>query len=376
MMSLESPKVALIHDELVRRGGAEAVFEEMIRMFPQANVYSLYASNKPTIAVDGKRYPIRTSFLQKLPIWFRRHPARVLPFLLYAAERFDFSAYDLVISSASAFAKGIITRSSIPHICYCHTPTRYLWDEAQAVLSRYGKLTRAGGRVVMHGLRVADFAAAQRPDVFIANSDYTRQRIARTYRRDSSVIYPPVDTVFFTPAANRPRKSFVTVGRLTPLKYIEHAIVACEKLQIPLKVIGKGMDEKRLKRLAGKHTTFVGHTSPEQLREHMRGALALLQPGVEDFGMTAVEALACGTPVIGYGQGGIREIIPSARFGILYESQRLEALAEAIRQFVSRPRQFSTEELQQRALLFSRYRFLKEFEAKVAETLLTWGKRP
>lgn len=374
-MSEPTLKVALVHDELVRRGGAEIVFEELIRIFPQAHVYVLYASDKPFVDVDGKRYHVSTSFLQKLPLWFRRRPSRMLPFLLYAAERFDFSGYDVVISSSSGFAKGIITRASIPHICYCHTPTRYLWDATHEVAKTYWAPFRFMGKVLLHLLRLADFAAAQRPDVLVANSLYTQERIARVYRRESEVIYPPIDTSFYTAlpsasaAGRSPTAPFVTLGRLTRTKYIEHAIMACEKLGLPLVVIGSGSDEKRLRTFAKRQTKFLGRATQEEVRERLRGARALLQPGIEDFGMAAAEALACGTPVIAFGEGGVREIVRPSQDGILYSSQQPEQLAEAIHCFLAVEQTFKPAVLHNQARQFSRSRFARNVQRLVKKSL-------
>src|SRR3989344_1139286 len=175
-MSLGDLKVALVHDELTRRGGAEIVLEELVRIFPQADLYALYAG-EPKMIVDGRTYHVRTSFLQRFPLWWRRHPSRLLPLLPQAAEQFDLSTYDLVLSSASAFAKAVVTRVSVPHLCYCHTPTRYLWSDAHAALERQPAWARWPARVGMHYLRLADFAAAQRVGVYLANSGFTQARI-------------------------------------------------------------------------------------------------------------------------------------------------------------------------------------------------------
>lgn len=354
-----SPRVAIVHDEFVRRGGAERVVEELLRLYPQSDVYALYASNHPYLSVDGKRHLIHTTFLQSLPLWFRRHPRRLVALLPHAVERLDVSQYDIVISSSSAFAKGVITRSSIPHICYCHTPTRYVWERQQA-----GPLQAFG----QHILRLADFAAAQRPDVYVANSTYTQERITHYYRRKSTVVHPPIQTTFFTPAAAS-RSYFLIVGRLTSAKNFEHAIQVCEKLQLPLHVVGVGAHYTTLKRLAGKYTTFLGKLTDEQLREQYRGAWALLQPGIEDFGIASVEALACGTPVIGVRQGGILDIVTSNAHGVLYPKARPEHLAEAVRLFFERQDTFEPYKLQQAALKFSRTRFAEYMKNTVEEAL-------
>ncbi len=363
------PKVAIVHDELVRRGGAELVLEELIRMYPDSDIYSLYAGNVPKITVDGKTYDIHTSSLQHWPAWFRKHPGRMLPFLAQAAEQFDLSHYDIVISSASGFAKGIITRSNVPHLCYCHTPTRYLWDGSLAVSQKKNIVTPIA-RILFHYLRMIDFAAAQRPTMYIANSHYTQRKIKTYYQKDSIVVYPPIDTNFFTPQANTTHRDyFLCVGRLTSEKKFDHAILVAEKLGLGLVIAGTGSDRARLEKLAGKHTTFLGSVSKEELRDLYRNARALIQPGVEDFGMTAAEALACGTPVIAYGAGGVVEIVRNGVHGILYQEQLPETLAEAMRNFIRIERAFYPEHLQKQARQFSIDRFHTDI-AKQVEHLL------
>lgn len=364
-----SPKIALVHDELIRRGGAEIVLEELLRIYPQADVYALYAGNIPKMTIDGKTYDIKTSTIQKMPLWFRRHPGRLLPFLPQAAEQFDLSKYDLVISSASGFAKGVVTRSGVPHLCYCHTPTRYLWDSSHAVLKN-----RKGNnmilRMLFHYLRMVDFTAAQRPDRYIANSEYTKSRIKTYYRKDSTVVYPPIDTDFFTPGNIQNKGDyFLLVGRLTREKHFDHAIQVAEKLGLKLKIVGTGRDELRLKKYAGKHTEFLGKVSREKLRELYRSARALIQPGVEDFGIASAEALACGTPVIAYGKGGILEIVTNGVQGVLYTDPLPEALAESVRQFLRIERAFYAGNLQKRAMAFTREAFRKSITGQVEHML-------
>lgn len=375
MMLTGEPRIAIIHDELTRRGGAEIVLEELIRVFPQADIYALYAGY-PFITIDGQRKPIHTSFLQSFPAWWRRHPSRLLALLAQAAEQFDFSQYDAVLSSSSGFAKAIITRVNVPHICYCHTPTRYLWDTTHEVLDQRNPLLRWPHRLILHYLRLVDFAAAQRADVFVANSTYTQARIQTYYRRSSEVIYPPIDTSFFTPSsAPKSRQAswehpFLLVGRVSPTKHFEQAIRACEKLEFPLLIVGQGQHSKRWRRLAGRYTRFAGRVSATELRQWYRKAVALLQPGVEDFGMSTAEALACGTPVIAYQRGGVREIVVHGRHGLLYTEAREESLAEAIRAFLSGDFDFAPELLQQRVLRFSTPRFRQAIYNKVTNVLL------
>lgn len=339
-------KIALVHDELIRRGGAEVVFEELTRIFPQADLFALYAG-RPVLELDGEHKPIQTSFLQKFPLWFRRHPSRVLPFLLPAAEQFDFSQYDVVLSSASGFAKAIVTRSNVPHICYCHTPTRYLWEVRKNNIL---------AKLILHYLRMVDYAAAQRVDYWLANSHYTKQRIKKYYGRDSEVIYPPIRTDFFTPGA-KTKKYFLVVGRKSPSKNFDQAIFVCKKLSLPLQIVGSGGS---------------GYVSDEELRKHYQSARALLIPGVEDFGMTAVEALACGTPVIAQNAGGVREIVRNFRHGILYDGTGAEALAEGIRRFLEREQSFRPQALVQYTQQFSSAIFHTKIQNTLARIVGDW----
>ena len=360
MSEFGGKRIALVHDELVRRGGAEVVLEELLRLFPQAHVYTLYAG-EPLLEVDGTAHMIKTTFLQAAPSWFKRHPARLLPFLPLAAEQLDLSDYDLVISSSSAFAKNIVTRASVPHISYCHTPTRYLWDNTLDALRQVPTWRRLPAKVLLHWLRLADYAAAQRVDHFIANSAWTKQRIETYYGRPSQVVHPPIDTAWYTPAGRYglgPSGYFLCVGRLTPSKKFEQAISVCEKLELPLVIAGTGSDRSRLVRLAGRSTRFVGRVSNTELRELYRSARALIQPGEEDFGMATAEALACGTPVIASALGGASEIVRHQETGLLYEPARLEMLAEAVRQFITSAEPiFRPEIIQRSALKFSRQTF-------------------
>lgn len=365
-------RVALVHDELIRRGGAEVVFETIVGLFPTADVYSLYSGGS-YMTVDGVKRDIQTSSLQRLPKWFRRHPGRLLPLLPQAAEQFDFADYDLVISSASGFAKGVVTRSNVPHLCYCHTPTRYLWDTTHEVLRNVPKISRVFLKPILHYLRLADYAAAQRVDGFIANSHFTQRRIQTYYGRRSGVIYPPIDTEFFTPQPGgtsavskytspdvRENSPFLLVGRLTPTKHFGDAVSVCNKLGYPLVVVGAGPHIHKLQKLAGSKTVFAGRVSNEKLRELYRSARAVLQPGVEDFGMAAAEALSCGTPVVAQNEGGVKEIVQHGKHGVLYSGKGQEALAQGIRSFLEIEESFSPLVLRAQVEQFSSDRFEKQ----------------
>jgi len=374
---LQQLRVAIVHDELTRTGGAERTLEEMIRIFPHARIFALYAG-RPQITVDGTTYPVNTTFLQKLPRWFRRHPARLLPLLPFASEQLDLSDFDLVLSSASGFAKAVVTRSNVPHVCYCHTPIRYAWEANHQVLKNTPFWQRGIAKLLLHYIRVADYAGAQRVDHFIANSNWTKQRIASYYRQDSTVVYPPIDTIFFTPGKQSTitREYFLCVGRLTSSKEFSQAIAVCQKLGLPLKIVGTGYDAKRLRRLAGQHVTFIGKASQLELREYYRHARALLQPGEEDFGMAAAEALACGTPVIAYAVGGATEVVRHQETGLLYHQQSVESLAEALRTFLGEPGIFKAEVLQRSVLRFSVEQFRTGIQREIAKAIARPDIRP
>ena len=373
MINFSDRRIAVVHDEFTRRGGAEIVVEELIRLVPQASIFALYAG-KPLISVDGNTKTISCSFLQRLPVWFRKHPSRLLPLLPQAVEQFDLADFDLVISSASGLCKGVITRVDVPHLCYCHAPTRYLWDSTHEALNRAWPGTRWLARLAFHYLRIVDFAAAQRVDCFLANSKYTQQRIATYYGRQSEVVYPPVDTAFFTPSTEenkyqlkRNDRYFLCVGRLNASKHFDQVVRVMGKLDYPLVVVGRGPERHKWRQMAGNNTIFVSQIDRISLRKYYRQARALVQPGVEDFGMATAECLACGTPVIALNKGGAAEIVKHGETGILYDDQSEEGLAEAVRQFNQREKGYSRERLQQSVLNFSR----RHWQAKLLNKIRT-----
>ena len=234
------------------------------------------------------------------------------------------------------------------------------------MIDQQRRWTRWPGRALFPYLRLADFAVAQRVDFFVANSRFTQKRIANYYRRPSTVIYPPIDTTFYVPTPVLNKKYFLLVGRLTPTKRFDQAVRVCEKLQLPLVVVGTGYDLPRLRKLAGRQSHFVGKVSRLELRRYYRQARAILQPGEEDFGMATAEALACGTPVIAYRRGGASEVVEHCVTGLLYDEAQEEALAETLRRFLTKPHLFNQERLQRSALRFTKRRFYEEIERLVA----------
>lgn len=329
-------RVAIVHDWLTNLGGAERVVLALHELFPTAPIYtSVY--NQAALP-QFKDLDVRTSFLQHWP-WARSHHQWFPTLRAQAFESFDFSEYDLVISSASAEAKGIITKPGTMHLCYCHTPTRYYWSDYQFYYQHPGfGLLNPLVRAVMPGrvsrMRQWDFTAAQRVDVFIANSQAVSARIQKYYRRDSSVIYPPAATERFQAGAGK-RDGFLVVGRQVAYKRIDLAVQACSELKLPLTVIGNGSEHSKLRKLAGPNVNFITTADDSAVAEHYRQAKALLFPGEEDFGIVGVEALASGTPVIAYGRGGMAEIVADGKTGLLFKNQTVADVKTALTHFKS-----------------------------------------
>ncbi|MCC6639450.1 glycosyltransferase [Candidatus Falkowbacteria bacterium] len=324
-------KVALVHDQLNQAGGAERVLLALTHLFPQAPIYTLLYDKERLGGFEDKK--VVPSFIQKLPFaktlfkWY-------LPFMPSAVEALDLTGYDLVISSSSALIKGVITGPETLHICYCHTPTRYLWtDSAEYVKSlRVPTFIKAMLTHYLSKLRSWDQLASQRVDHYIANSQCVADRIKNYYHQDAHVVYPPVDVHNYTNASKK-ENYFVMVGRLRPYKKFDLAIQAFNRLKLPLKIIGTGEQEQELKKLAGPTIEFLGHLNEEQKREVVSKARAFINPQVEDFGITAVEALAAGTPVIAYGKGGAREIVTPGVTGEFMKYQNWESLVDVILSF-------------------------------------------
>ncbi|MBI2462695.1 MAG: glycosyltransferase [Candidatus Spechtbacteria bacterium] len=324
-------KVALVHDYLNQYGGAERVLEALCSLFPGAPIYTLFYDAAATgYAFEG--HDIRTSFLQRVP--FARSHHRYFPMLMpIAIEQFDFSQFDLVISSSASYAKGIITGPGTKHICYCHTPTRYAWTDLDTKAQRLGypKIIHSLIPLLMPYIRVWDKQSSARPDVFLANSNFVKKRIAKYYRREAEVVYPPLNFSFFS--IQQPQDYYLMIGRIVPYKRFDIAIQACANLGLKLKVIGDGPQRKRLQRLAGRNTEFLGLVSEEKLPYYYSHARALIFPQEEDFGISALESMASGRPVIAYRAGGALEYIKEESNGVFFDEQTPESLAGAIGRF-------------------------------------------
>ncbi|MEA3344901.1 MAG: glycosyltransferase [Chloroflexota bacterium] len=324
-------RVALVHDWLNQRGGAENVLEVLVEMFPQAPIYtSMYWPQ--AMPPFYRQWDIRTSWLDRLPL-IKAHHQPFLPFYPLAFQGFDLSDYDLVLSNKSGFCHGVRTSPSAVHICYCLTPTRYLWNfENYIAREGLGYIARLLVPPLLGPLRSWDLAAVQRVTAFAAISHEVQERISTFYHRDSTVIHPPVDTGRFQ-IADEQEDYFLIVSRLVPYKRIGLAVEACTKLGLPLVVLGEGRDRDRLEALAGPTVRFLGWASDVERARYMSRCRAFLFPGREDFGIAPVEAQAAGRPVIAYAAGGALDTIIEGETGTFFHQPTREALAEALLQF-------------------------------------------
>ncbi len=369
-------RVAIVHHWFVTRGGGERVAECIAALFPQAILFTLL-SNEAGLTDVLRRREIRTSFLQKLPLAQRFH-RHMMPFYPAATESLDLRGFDLIVSSDSGPVKGIRKDPGALHICYCHSPMRYLWDEFESYRAAMGPLTRAAFTAAAGRLRAWDARAAQRVDWFLANSRYVANRIERCYGRESTVLYPPID-LFRASQAPRRFAHLLCVGRLVSYKKTEIVIQACHRLGRTLRIVGSGPEEARLKRLAGPHVTFLGVLPAEALWREYSECRALVFAAEEDFGMVPLEAQACGTPVIAFGAGGSLETvrgfseesqtIDEKEFtGIYFKQQTADSVVDGIQRFESAQEAgwFQPETLQRWAAEFDTTVFLRKLREFVA----------
>lgn len=365
-------KIALVHDYLKEYGGAERVVEALHEIWPEAPLYTSFVDKEGmgSFWERFKDWDIRTSFAQKIPGFAKF--ASPLRFLIpWIWESFNFDEYDLVISSAGSYiTKGILTRADAAHICYCHTPPRALWGLPTASNWKNNFFGRILVPIMTHNLRQYDFLASQRVDFFIANSENTRERIKKFYKRDAEVIYPPVPPSP-TPSAELRRGKgdyYLAVGRLSREKRIDLVIEVCKKLKFPLKIVGTGIEEESLKKISGETVEFLGKISDEELSKVYAGAKALIFTAEEeDFGIVPVEAMAHGRPVIAIRQGGVKETVVDGKTGLFFDPPKAgafgrasESLEKAIKKFEKM--KFSADECRKQAEKFSKARFKREIK--------------
>ena len=356
-------KVAIIHDWLVTYAGAERVLEQFIKLWPEADLFSLVdflPANQRQFILDK---PVQTSFIQKLP-FARKKYRQYLPLMPLAIEQFDLGGYDLVLSSSHAVAKGVLTGPDQLHICYCHTPIRYAWDLQHQYLKQSGLSTGIKSiltRYLLHKIRMWDARTANGVDVFVANSHYIARRIHKVYRREATVIYPNVDTQFFKPAEPIKEDFYLTASRMVPYKKIDLIVQAFNTMPSKrLIVIGDGPDMAKIRAQAKANVTILGYQPQATLLDYMQRARAFVFAAEEDFGIVPVEAQACGTPVVAFGKGGASESVIHGETSWLFNEQSVPTLVQAIEDFEQKF-QSSTENIWQHAQQFSAERFRAQF---------------
>ncbi len=369
-------KIAIVHDWLVNYAGSERALEQIIQLYPSADLFSLIdflPRGERTFILDK---PVRTSFIQKLP-FAKKSYRSYLPLMPLAIEQFDLSAYDLIISSCHAVSKGVLTKSYQLHICYCYTPVRYAWDLYHQYLKESGLNAGLKGflaKLSLHYIRMWDYTAAGRVNYFVAISQFTAERIKRIYGRDAVVIYPPVDIDAFDLSPLRKADFYFTASRMVPYKKIDLIVEAFSKMQDKkLIVAGDGPDFRKIKSRAARNVEFLGYQAADKLRANMQQARAFIFAAEEDFGILPVEAQACGTPVIAFGRGGARETVIENKTGIFFREQSVESLISAVNNFEKNQDAFSRADARKNAERFGKERFKAEFKAFVEEKMIKYG---
>lgn len=360
-------KVAVIHDWLVVNGGAEKVLEQILAIYPAADLYTLvdYLPEKDRGWLDGRQ--VKTTFIQKLPFASKLY-RNYFPFFSIAIEQFDLSEYDIIISSSYAVAKGVITGPEQKHICYCHSPARYAWDLQAQYLKESGMergVKSIFARYFLHKFRLWDVRTSNGVDVFVANSLFIKKRIWKCYRREAEVVYPPVNIKRFS-FSNEKDDYYFAASRLVPYKRIDLIVDAFSKMpDKKLKVIGDGPEMEKIKSLATSNIEMLGYQSDEVMVEVMRKAKAFVFAAEEDFGIVPVEAQSCGTPVIAYGKGGCLETVKDGVSGIYFNSQTVESLCAAVRRFETID--FDASLVRENSTLFAEEKFKKRIEKIIGD---------
>ncbi|MBQ3635152.1 MAG: glycosyltransferase [Bacteroidales bacterium] len=365
-------KVAIVHDWLTQMGGAEKVLRSILDLYPDADIFSIVATEdiKKKLGIEH----VAESFICHLPFGRSKYRNYLQLFPL-AIEGFDLSKYDIVISCSSSVAKGVLTHSNQLHICYCHTPARYVWDltwqylKEKKLTSRWNPLTLYVRRV-LHKFRIWDVISSNRVGHFVANSKNVARRINRVYRRDATVIYPPVYTHLFVKSTEEKEDFYLTASRMVPYKKIDLIASAFSKMpDKKLVVIGTGPEDGNIRKVAGKNVEFLGYVPNDKLNEYMQKAKAFVFAADEDFGIVPLEAQACGTPVIAYGHGGCLETIKDGETGVLFWKQDEQSIIDAVKTFEAEGanKKYTADACREWAETFSNERFKTEFSNFVKE---------
>lgn len=357
------PSIAIVHDRLNVRGGAEKFLEELAQLYPAAPIYSVLHEPKLFEGSPISHHQVHTSFLNGLPLANKKHRFYI-PLMPYAVEQFDLSAYDIILSSSAAFAHGVRTRPDQLHISYIHSPMRYVWHQYRQHVSSFG-LAALPVKILLASLRGWDRAAAQRPNVLLANSHWTAECIRQAFGRESTVIYEPVKVENFHPAAKR-KDYYLTVARLVPYKRVDLIVEAFARLGLPLVVVGDGPEHAKIKRKSAGNISILGEQSQETIAKLAGAAKAFVFAAEEDFGIAAVEAQAAGCPVIAYGRGGLRETVIEGETGAFFSEQTVESLENKVREFEQGKFQFDQAAIVHNAQRFSANNFREAFSSFVS----------
>lgn len=369
-MILSKAKIALVFDWMTNPGGAERVNLVLHEMFPDAPIYTSIFNPEKIKGFENAE--IHTSFIQNLPFSKINHQL-YLSLMPHAYELFDLSKYDIVISSSHSCAKGIITKPETLHVCYCHSPMRYAWDNWQSYIQEYkmNPIFKTLGKRKMHKLRIWDRLSADRVDHFIANSNTTRKRIEKYYRKPSTIIYPMIETKRYKISKTR-KGYFLAVGRLTPYKKFDIIVKAFNKLGEPLKIVGRGIIENDLEKIANSNIELLGFVDDKQLRELYSECEALIFPQIEDFGITPLEAMAAGRPIIAYKKGGALDTIIDGKTGIFFKKQTVAELINAVEKYKKSKHKFKSKDIREHAKKFDKTQFQKNLINYLEEKWENW----
>lgn len=362
--SMENLNTALVHEWITNVAGAERTLLSLKEIFPDAPIYT--AIYDPKKALPFNKFKVITSFLQKIPLMKSKREL-MIPFTPFAFEQFDLSKFNLVISSSTMAAKGVITKPDTVHISYCHTPPRYLWEPSTDPRARAGRFRWLRENTI-HKMRIWDRVVSDRVDYYIANSKYVATRIKKYYGRDATVIYPPVNVEQFTSGdISNVKDYFLYVSRLVDYKRCDIVVEAFNKLGLSLKIVGKGPAEKQLKKIASKNIVFLGHISDKEMKKYYAEAKALVFAAEEDFGIVPVEAMACGRPVIAYKRGGAVETVVEGVSGTFFNQQTSQSIVEVVSKFDHT--KYDPAEIRRHAEKFSAERFKQEILAEIKRIL-------